>query len=45
MWTIILKINNACLNHCDLCNEIRGSLVRSDSGRFRELAPEGHNID
>jgi len=35
----------AYLNHCDVCNEIRGSLIRSDKGRFRELAPEGHYAD
>ena len=34
--------HSAYLNHCDVCNEIRGDLIRSHVGRFRELAPEGH---
>jgi hypothetical protein len=36
---------SAYLNHCDVCNEIRCVLARADSGRFRELAPEGHYMD
>jgi hypothetical protein len=36
---------SAYLNHCDVCHEIRGCLIRSDKGRFRELAPEGHYAD
>ena len=32
----------AYLNHCDLCDEIRGALIRADKGRFKELTPAGH---
>ena len=32
----------AYLNHCDLCDEIRGALIRAAGDRFRELAPAGH---
>ena len=32
----------AYLNHCDLCDEIRGALIQVDGGRFRELAPAGY---
>ena len=32
----------AYLNHCDLCDEIRGALIRAEGDRFRELAPAGH---
>ena len=32
----------AYLNHCDVCNEIRGFLIQSDNGRFREPAPRGY---
>jgi hypothetical protein len=31
----------AYLNHCDLCNDIRGFLRQQEATRFRELAPEG----
>lgn len=33
---------SAYLNHCDICNEIRSTLIHADSGRFRELAPAGY---
>jgi hypothetical protein len=33
---------SAYLNHCDVCNEIRSTLIQAHQGRFRELAPEGH---
>jgi hypothetical protein len=32
---------DAYLNHCDLCNDIRGFLLPHKTGLFRELAPEG----
>jgi hypothetical protein len=36
---------DAYLNHCDVCDEIRGALIREHRGLFRELAPEGHYSD
>ena len=31
---------DAFLNHCDLCTDIRRSLLRHDDNRFPELAPK-----
>jgi hypothetical protein len=36
---------SAYLNHCDVCNEIRGTLIQASSDRFRELAPEAYYFD
>jgi hypothetical protein len=34
-------LRESYLNHCDLCTEIRRSLIQLAKGQFSELAPEG----